>query len=122
MSELIHSTEIKKIGANATDFLEENMCIFFHEEVPPYLADFCYLIDHGEGGYEISVGDTLLIDDASCPITAIGEVALENFRQLGHLTVKFDGADVASQPGVMHVSHDGVPPLNVGAQIRFVKG
>lgn len=119
---MIHKTTIRKIGANAPDFLEENMCIFFHENVPPYLADFCYLIDSGEGGYDISVGDVLLIDRISCPVTAIGEVALENFRQLGHLTVKFDGADEAAQPGTMHVRADRVPPLSVGTQIGFIKG
>ena len=119
---MIHKTTIRKIGANAPDFLEENMCIFFHEDAPPYLADFCYLIDPGEGGYEISVGDVLMIGEAFCPVTAIGEVALENFKQLGHLTVKFDGAATAAQPGTMHVQTNGVPPMSVGTQICFIKG
>lgn len=119
---MIHKTTIKKIGTNAPDFLEENMCIFFHEDVPAYLADFCYLIDAGEGSYAISTGDVFTIDGERCPITAIGEVALENFRQLGHLTVKFDGAVTAAQPGTMHVRHDGIPPMKVGTQLCFVKG
>lgn len=119
---MIHKTTIKKIGANASDFLEENMCIFFHEDVPPYLADFCYLIDSGEGGYDISVGDVLMIDEVSYPVTAIGEVAVENFKQLGHLTLKFDGAAEAAQPGTMHVKAHSAPSMHVGTQICFIKG
>lgn len=116
---IIHKTTIRKVGVNAPDFREENMCIFFHEDAPAYLADFCYLIEPGEGGYDISTGDVLMIDGTACPITAIGEVALENFRQLGHLTVRFDGAAVAAQPGTMHVRYDSVPPMTVGTQICF---
>jgi hypothetical protein len=58
----------------------------------------------------------------ACPITAIGEEALRTFRELGHMTVKFDGAAEAAQPGVMHVRHDGVPPIVVGSVFAFQKG
>ena len=47
MAKQILEAGIVKIGANAADFLEENMLIFFQEDVPPYLADFCYLIPAG---------------------------------------------------------------------------
>jgi len=122
MSKVILETSITQIGASATDFLEENMFVFFQENTPAYLAEFCYLIRPGTGSYDIRVGDILDLDGAQCPVTAIGEAALENFRQLGHLTVRCDGAAQAAQPGAMHVRCPAVPPLSVGTQVRFIRG
>lgn len=121
MSETIYATTIKKIGASAADFLKENMLIFFQEDIPPYLADYCYLIDTGKGSFDIQVGDQLVFDSVCCPITAIGDVALENFKTLGHLTVRFDGADTAAQPGSMHVRQQNIPPITVGMDIRIIR-
>ena len=121
MSKTIHETKITRIGASAADFLEENMVVFFHEDVPAYLADFCFLIETGKGDYEIQAGDLLVLDSTRCPITAIGEVALENFRKLGHLTIRFDGAAQAENPGTMHVQPCAIPPLTIGTAVRFVR-
>lgn len=106
------------LGASAKDFVEENMIIFFHEDAPAYLADFCYLIKPEDGDYSINVGDRLVIDGVEFPITAIGDVAIENFKALGHLTVRFDGASEAAQPGTMHV--EGlIPDINAGSKVQF---
>ena len=121
MNKVILETIITKIGANAADFLAENMLIFFHEDVPPYLADFCYLIQPGSGSYEIRVGDVLKLNEAECLVTAIGDVALKNFQQLGHLTVRFDGSAEAAQPGTIHVQSPKVPPLAVGTRVQFTR-
>ena len=122
MSDYIHKTVITEIGSDAAEFLEENMLILFGKNAPPELAPYCYLHDGGEGSVDIHVGDVLMIDDEACPITAIGEEALRTFRELGHMTVKFDGAAEAAQPGVMHVRHEGVPPIVVGSVFAFQKG
>jgi PTS system glucitol/sorbitol-specific IIA component len=122
MSDYIHKTVITGIGSDAAEFLEENMLILFGKNAPPELAPYCYLHDSGEGSVVIHVGDVLMIDGEACPITAIGEEALRTFRELGHMTVKFDGAAEAAQPGVMHVRHDGVPPIVVGSVFAFQKG
>ena len=121
MKKTILETTVKKIGNSATDFLEENMIIFFQENAPDYLADFCYLIASGAGGKEIRVGDKLVLDDAEFPVTAIGDVALENFENLGHLSVRFDGATQAVQPGTMHVADAPIPEIHVGTRLRFIQ-
>ena len=121
MAKQILEAGIVKIGANAADFLEENMLIFFQEDVPPYLADFCYLSRPSKGGYGIQVGDRLILDGESFPVTAIGDVALENFEKLGHLTVRFDGAAAPAQPGTMHVGKGAVPALHAGSSVVFVR-
>jgi len=122
MSDYIHKTVITEIGSDAADFLEENMLILFGKNAPPELAPYCYLHDGGEGSVDIHVGDVLMIDGEACPITAIGEEALRTFRELGHMTVKFDGAAEAVQPGVMDVRQEGFPPIAVGSVFTFQKG
>lgn len=119
MNSTIYKTHIVSIGASA---LDDNTVIFFRDDVPDYLAEYCYLIAPGEGGYDIQAGSQLFLGDARCPVTAIGDAALENFRQLGHLTVHFDGAQEAVRPGSIHVQAQGIPPMAVGMEVRFVRG
>ena len=95
------------------------MIIFFHEDAPAYIADFCYLINPEGGDYDIRIGDSLLIGSEQYPVTAIGDVAVQNFEALGHLTVKFDGATEPAQPGTMHVSGK-IPDINAGTRIEFI--
>lgn len=119
MGKTILETSILKIGSSATDFLCENMLILFQENAPAALAEFCYLIDERIGSYDVRVGDTISFGDTSYAITAIGSVALENFQQLGHLTLRFDGAAAAAQPGTMHVAPQQPPALCVGTKISI---
>ena len=119
MGKTFLETSILKIGSSAADFLSENMLILFQENAPAALAEFCYLIGRGVGSYDIRVGDVISFGDASYTITAIGNVALQNFQQLGHLTLRFDGAAAAAQPGTVHVSPQQPPAPCVGMSIRF---
>ena len=119
MGEVFFKGSVVKIGANAKDFKEENMLIFFREDAPAYLADFCYLIRPEEGNYSFSVGNRLVLDDVEYPITAIGDVAITNFKALGHLTVNFDGASEAAQPGTMHVKGE-YPVISENTRVSIV--
>ena len=121
MARTIYRTKITRVGAHASDFLAENMLIFFQENAPDYLADYCYLIEPGEGEFDIQAGDLFALDGVRCPVTAIGAVALDYFRQLGHLTVRFDGAEQALQPGTMHVRSTTVPTPAAGMEVRFLR-
>ncbi len=50
-------------------------------------------------------------------ITAIGDVANLNFKELGHVTWRFDGAVVAEFPGSIHLQ--GPPPESVAINSLF---
>ena len=54
------------------------------------------------------------------PVTAVGSVAEQNLRELGHITLRFDGLSEAEFPGTVHVAGpvpDGIAP---GCILKFV--
>ena len=119
--EVVLTTEVKKIGSGAREFLAEKMIIFFGEKAPEYLAEHCFIIGDASGDYTLSVGDTLGIGTSRYKITAVGDVAKQNFQALGHLVVQFDGAKAASQPGMIHVEAKKMPEIEVGTKLTLEK-
>lgn len=68
---------------------------------------------------ELSPGQQMKLNDKNYRVTAVGRVATANLRQLGHITLNFDGADIAELPGTVHLY--GEPPqiIQPGDQISF---
>ncbi|AER33855.1 PTS system glucitol/sorbitol-specific IIA component [Pantoea sp. PA1] len=97
-------TEIIKVGINAHDALLENMMILFREGAPADIQDYCFIHQHGTLTGHPVTGSTLQLGERCYAVTAIGEVAIENLRELGHITVVFDGQPTAQLPGSIHVS------------------
>jgi len=116
---IVLSTEVKKIGSGAREFLAEKMIIFFGDKAPEYLAEHCFIIGDTSGDYPLSVGDTLGIGNSRYKITAVGDVAKQNFQALGHLVVQFDGAKKANQPGMIHVEAKAMPDIAVGTLLTL---
>ena len=92
----IFETTVIAIGQNAEEFKQENMLLFFGEEAPPELSE-------------------------RYAITAVGKVAEENLRQLGHITVNFDGAAISELPGTIHVEQKPLPTINVGDLVSIIR-
>nr|CAA74943.1 sorbitol phosphotransferase enzyme II [Erwinia amylovora] len=95
--------------------------ITFGEGAPEDIAEYCFIHrnDINQGGL-LGAGSMLTIGEQHYPVTAVGEVARENLRDLGHITVRFDGANHAEFPGSVHVT--GQPPLVIepGQKFRVV--
>lgn len=115
--EIIYQAQIKQIGHFAQDILIDGMLIFFKEGAPEDLADYCFIHSHGELKAPLQVGQTLQIGPYSYHITAVGEVANANFRELGHITLRFDGSEEAELPGTVHIDSEIPPKLSVGDEI-----
>ncbi|OOF59689.1 PTS glucitol/sorbitol transporter subunit IIA [Rodentibacter myodis] len=108
---IIYQTQFTKIGKFAREALMENMLITFKQGAPVDLEDYCFIHSHGELQTNIELGDILQIDDKNFQITAIGQVANINLKELGHVTWRFDGAEVAEYPGTIHVK--GNIPMDI---------
>ena len=50
---------------------------------------------------------------------SIGEVANENFKNLGHLVLKLDSAQEAALPGDVSCSYSKIPDIVVGDTINI---
>ncbi len=53
-------------------------------------------------------------------ITAVGSVATQNLRELGHITVRFDGEAEAEFPGSIHVSGPTPTDIPLGSTLSFI--
>ncbi|WP_109077184.1 PTS glucitol/sorbitol transporter subunit IIA [Aggregatibacter kilianii] len=118
---ILYQTTFNKIGNFARDALEENMMITFKQGAPADLEDYCFIHEHGELIDDVKVGDVLEIDGVVYPITAVGGVASFNLKELGHVTWRFDGADVAEYPGTIHVQGAIPVSIDVGSVLKICR-
>ncbi|MBM7343098.1 PTS glucitol/sorbitol transporter subunit IIA [Pantoea coffeiphila] len=114
----VYESTFVAVGAEAMSALEDNFIITFGEGAPEDVAEYCFIhrTDINNGGM-FGAGSVLAIGEQHWPVTAVGEVARENLRDLGHITVRFDGAAEAEFPGTVHVS--GAAPSAIGAGQKF---
>lgn len=117
----IFETTVIAIGEDAEDFKQENMLLLFGEDAPPELSDFCYKITLAPIKEKIVPEMALYFNDTIYRITAVGEVAEENLRQLGHITINFDGATTSEMPGTIYVEQKELPDLKIGDTISISK-
>lgn len=117
----LYESTFTATGPLATEALEDNFLITFGEGAPKDVAEYCFIhraeINEAE---HLCTGAIMTIGEGQYPVTAVGDVASENLRELGHITVRFDGACVAEFPGTVHVA--GKPPATVkpGQKFRLV--
>ncbi len=111
--------EITLIGELAREALEDNMMILFNDTAPCDLADYCFIHHQSVEKGHIDLNSTLLVDDVAYVVTAVGPAANINLQQLGHITIKFDGADTPELPGCIHVLGPAIPAIKIGTRLVF---
>lgn len=97
-------SSVLRLGDEAKDLIDGGVCIFFAEPVPDALAEVSVIHAPEEGpGDDLREGDLLVIGGSSLAITAVGDLASENLRSLGHVVVYVDPApDTTLLPGAVH--------------------
>lgn len=117
---IIYQTTFTRIGDYARDSLAENMAITFREGAPADIESFCFIHRPGDIHGELRPGETLELAGARFPITAVGAVAAQNLRELGHITIRFDGAAQAEYPGTIHVAGSTPADIPVGSALTIL--
>jgi|TARA_B110000003_G_scaffold114256_1_gene116901 PTS system glucitol/sorbitol-specific IIA component len=118
---LIYSSEIVRIGDQANLFLDEGIVVFFGDNAPEELQDFAVVHKLNEITKEIVVGSKIILSDANLEVTAVGPVANENFKNLGHLVLKLDGAVEAALPGDVSCKYDKKPVIEIGDRLEITQ-
>ena len=85
---VIYQTTITRIGASATDALSDQMLITFREGAPADLEEYCFIHCHGELKGALHPGLQFTLGRHRYPVTAVGSVAEDNLRELGHVTLR----------------------------------
>lgn len=119
MHTIFHTT-ITQIGGCARDALLDNMLITFSEGAPADIEEFCFIHRHGATAGELQVGGVMELAQQRYAITAVGSVATQNLRELGHITVRFDGEAEAEFPGSIHVSGPTPTDIPLGSTLSFI--
>ncbi|MDH6363237.1 PTS system glucitol/sorbitol-specific IIA component [Enterococcus sp. PF1-24] len=117
----IFETKVTEIGSEAELFKEEKMMILFGENAPNGLAEYCYKIIMNKTISEIEKGMSLCFDEQLYKITAVGNVVTSNLNELGHITIKFTGDEIAELPGSLYVENLPMPLIECGGLIRILE-
>ena len=117
---VIYQTTITRIGQSAADALSDQMLITFREGAPADIEEFCFIHCHGELKGELKAGSLLELGEARYAVTAVGDVAEQNLRELGHITLRFDGHREAEFPGTVHVAGPVPDAIAPGCVLKFV--
>ncbi|WP_057490036.1 PTS glucitol/sorbitol transporter subunit IIA [Streptococcus orisasini] len=116
----IFEAKVLDVGPEALSMIKDaNMLILFGEEAPADLAEYCYKIDNKDLSGAIVTGSRLVIDKQEFPVTAVGDVVEKNLKNLGHITISFDGSSEGSLPGTLHVQASEPVVLNAGSVIQL---
>lgn len=122
MTTLFHA-EVTSIGADAAEMFEAGVAIFFGEPCPDALAEVSVVhtvITHPQR--DPQEGDVLRVGSSRAVITAVGGLAAENLRSLGHMVVYLDPEDDQNLlPGALFATGTlGMP--DPGDRIEITEG
>jgi len=115
----LYSLRITAVGEYVKNYLEEQKLILFSDVVADDIAMYCAIHQASDLSAGLSPGQVMKINKLVYRVTAVGDVATANLKQLGHITLNFDGALSAELPGMVHLC--GFPPehIHVGDRISF---
>ncbi len=102
---ILYEADITSVGKFAEESCEEGYLITFINSGPEDFRDYCLCLEVKKGlTGDIKKGNLLYFDNEAFTITAVGSKAVENLRELGHVTVKFSGSSEAENPGDISVN------------------
>lgn len=86
---------------------------------PADLEEYCFIHCHGELKGALHPGLQFSLGQHRYPVTAVGSVAEDNLRELGHVTLRFDGLNEAEFPGTVHVAGPVPDDIAPGSVLKF---
>ncbi|VUS33072.1 PTS glucitol/sorbitol transporter subunit IIA [Klebsiella spallanzanii] len=115
----LYTLLITAVGEYVENYLQEQKLILFSDSVPDDIAMYCAVHQGSELTAELSPGQIMKINEVIYRVTAVGSVATANLKQLGHITLNFDGAITAELPGTVHLCGESPQYIQTGDRISF---
>ncbi|MHC1684029.1 MAG: PTS glucitol/sorbitol transporter subunit IIA [Clostridiaceae bacterium] len=119
--DIIYETEITRVGNEAKELIKEEMFIIFKEDVPEYLADYCFLHNENNLVKNIELNDVLLLGESEYKVVTVGSVVNANLKELGHITFKFTGIPEDAVPGTLYLEQKEIVPPASGTKIKIIR-
>lgn len=121
MNKRKYYARVTAIGELATEFIAEGILVFFASTAPEELQEAAVVHDRTDPQTEdVQVGDTVRIGSESFPVLAVGAVANENLRNLGHLVLKFNGLQEPEMQGDVNLPETSVPEIVIGTDLEIL--
>ena len=117
---IIYENTVKEHGELIGEFGDE-MLIFFGDNAPDELRDYCYIIDIKETNGDIKEGSYFKVNEKKAKILAVGSEAQKNLVNLGHLTVNLSGNVDDLLPGAIVCESVDIGPIEDGTVIKIVE-
>lgn len=104
-----YEAAIIEIGVMVDELLRQGILILFDKTAPPELQEISVVHTGASLEEDVEVGDLIVLGDFSYKVTAVGEIANRNLRNIGHACLKFDGRNLPELPGDIHLYGDELP-------------
>lgn len=106
-------------GPNVLEFADEKILMLFGESAENGVEEYSVRITMPTILRNIEAGDMLHFGNDEFRVMSVGDEAMETLRLLGHCTLRFDGSEVPTLPGSIHLEDADLPEIIVGSQIYF---
>lgn len=111
---------VQEIGVLVPSFQEDKIVILFGPSAPAELREISVIHEFDELGEEpLKVGGILTFDDEEFKVTAVGSLANQNFKELGHISIYFQDPEGEVLPGAIFASPSRFPAIKEGTIISF---
>lgn len=114
----IYEICITAVGDLVEEFTAEGIWVFFHDDAPAELTEFALLHQAQAPREPLAAGQVVEIDGQRFAVTAVGDVANTNIRELGHMVLKANGECSPELPGDVCVEAAPLPAPSVGTTVR----
>ena len=98
---------------------DEKMIILFGSQAPADLKDFCHIINVQPVEGDIEPGMGLYVNKERYEITAVGNTVEKSLNELGHITIRFNGAKDAELPGTLYIEDKPLPNFEIGTELKI---
>lgn len=108
---------VTHVGELVNEFVDEGILVFFGETAPHELREFSIIHDGEFLETDLVPEDVVSLDGVNYRILAVGDIANTNFRNLGHLVLKFNGEFDVELPGDVCVEKKELSMVQPGSKI-----
>lgn len=99
----LYESKIIELGTLVDEMSQLDMVILFSKDAPIELRDYCIIHSNDQLLKDLKVNQRIYLGKNEYTISAIGNTALQQWQELGHVTLRFDGKSSAQLPGTIHL-------------------
>lgn len=111
---------VKEIGELVPTFKDDKIVILFGPQAPQGLREMAVIHEFEMVTDEpLTVGGTIQFDDEPFTITAVGSLANQNLKELGHISIYFQELMEDILPGAVFAAPNKFPEIKEGTVITI---